>query len=88
MDIQKDVKATGHQIPAFIAGTEMGELYDAMRVRWGGREPFCNAFDASLFYSLGVMHGIRQDRARRKQAAGATTGRHLCDSSRTATAGQ
>lgn len=36
MDIQKDVKATGHQIPAFIAGTEMGELYDAMRVRWGG----------------------------------------------------
>lgn len=39
MDIQKDVKATGHQIPAFIAGTEMGELYDAMRVRWGGVNP-------------------------------------------------
>ncbi len=76
MDIQNDVNATAYQVPAFMGGTEMGTLYLAMKERWGKREPFCNAFDASLFYRLGLMHGIRQERARRRRngAAGQAPG--------------
>jgi len=64
MDIQKEIKISEETPVVFFPGTEMGELYLAMVKRW--RMQGMNAFDASLFYSLGWAHGIRQERARRK----------------------
>ena len=36
MDIRKEVEISRYQYPVFIAGTEMDELYLAMKNRWGG----------------------------------------------------
>ena len=66
MDIQKEIRISEETTPVFFPGTEMGELYLAMVKRW--KTQGMNAFDASLFYSLGRVHGIRQERARRKAA--------------------
>lgn len=38
MDIWKEVEISGYQCVVFIAGTEMSELYLAMKNRWGGEE--------------------------------------------------
>ena len=38
MDIRREVEISRYQHPAFIAGTEMGELYLAMKNRWGGKK--------------------------------------------------
>lgn len=38
MDIRKEVEISRHQCVAFMAGTEMSELYLAMKNHWGGRE--------------------------------------------------
>lgn len=38
MDIRREVEISRYQHPAFIVGTEMGELYLAMKNRWGGVE--------------------------------------------------
>lgn len=65
MDIQKEIRITEKTVPVFFNNTEMGELYKAMKKRW--KMQGINAFDASLFYSLGRVHGIREERARRKQ---------------------
>lgn len=66
MDIQKEIKISEKTTPVFLPGTEMGELYRAMVKRW--KLHAIDAFDASLFYSLGRAHGIHQERARRKEA--------------------
>ncbi|WP_227149169.1 hypothetical protein [Lacrimispora sp. 210928-DFI.3.58] len=68
MNIQEEVKISGHQTVVFWAGTEMGDLYNAMVERWRlyGVDR-CGAFGASLFYNLGRIQGIRDERARRKK---------------------
>ena len=66
MDIQKEIKISEETTPEFFPGTELGELYLAMVKRW--KMQGMNAFDASIFYNLGRVHGIRQERARRKAA--------------------
>ena len=66
MDIQKEIKISEETTPVFFPGTEMWGLYLAMVKRW--KMQGMNAFDASLFYTLGRVHGIRQERARRKAA--------------------
>lgn len=66
--IERDVNISRYQNVVFIKGTELGDLYEAMRKRWTDKnERFCNAFDASLFYNLGFVHGVREERARRKR---------------------
>lgn len=64
MDIQKEIRITEYSVPAFFAGTEMEELYKTMVRRWGMDT---GAFDASIFYNLGYVHGKRAERARRKK---------------------
>ena len=65
--IERDVNISQYQNVVFIKGTELGDLYEAMRKRWTDKKGcFCNAFDASLFYNLGFVHGVREERARRK----------------------
>lgn len=62
------VEVSRYQSVVFIKGTELGDLYDAMRKRWANKDGcFCGAFDASLFYSLGFVHGVQAERARRKR---------------------
>ena len=68
MDIQKEIKVSEKQPVLFIAGTEFGEFYKAMEQHWKrpgkqGRDPLM----ASLFYSMGRVHRIREERARRKR---------------------
>lgn len=80
MDIRREVEISRYQHPAFIVGTEMGELYLAMKNRWGWKkEPFCSAFDASLFYSLGVRHGIQKERERNKRRRQKSSGRETME---------
>lgn len=66
MDIQKEIKISEETPVVFLPDTEMRELYRAMVKRW--KLHAIDAFGASLFYSLGWAHGIRQERARRKAA--------------------
>lgn len=68
MDIQKEIKISEKQPVAFIANTELGEFYKAMRQRWARPGEECDIFITSLFYSMGRTHGIREERARRKAA--------------------
>lgn len=66
MDIQKEIKISEKTTPVFLPDTEMGELYRAMVKRW--KLHAIDAFGASIFYNLSRVHGIRQERARRKAA--------------------
>ncbi len=70
LDIQKEIKISEKQPVAFIANAELGEFYKAMRQRWARPGEECDIFIASLFYSMGRTHGIREERARRKAARG------------------
>ena len=71
LDIQEEIRIFRKQPVAFIANQELGELYTAMQQRWQRPgEQGCGAFMASLFYSMGRIHGIREERARRKSASG------------------
>lgn len=80
MDIRKEVEISRYQRVVFIAGTEMSELYLAMKNRWEGvREPFCSAFDASLFYNLGVRHGIQKERERNKRRRQKSSGKEVME---------
>ena len=66
MNIQKEVKISGYQPTMFIADTESAELYKSMVQYWRLDRNHCSVFAASLFYNLGRVHGIREERARRK----------------------
>lgn len=67
MNIQKEIEISKHQQTVFYPDTELGELYDAMVRHWKSVQNSCNlAFTASLFYNLGRVHGIREERARRR----------------------
>ena len=69
LDIQKEIEISKHQPVAFIANTELGELYKEMKQHWvrAGVQGY-DSFMASVFYNLGRTHGIREERARRKAA--------------------
>lgn len=67
MNIQKEIQISKYQKVSFAENTELGELYDAMREYWRLDRDHCEVFKASIFYSLGRVHGIREERARRKR---------------------
>lgn len=68
MDKQKEIEISKHQPAVFMSGTEMGELYKAMFQYWGRtEEQRRSSFMASLFYGIGRVHGVREERARRKR---------------------
>lgn len=63
-DIAKDIEISKHQGVVFFKDTPLGELYDAFEKEWNlERAPF----EASIFYNLGRVHGIRGERAKRKE---------------------
>lgn len=66
MNIQEELRISKYQPMTFFAGTEMGELYEAMVKHWRlYGEDKGGAFAASLFYNLGRVQGIREERTRR-----------------------
>lgn len=65
MDIQKEIEISEYQPIVFRKGTEMGNLYKAI-VKYDNLK--VGPLTASIFYNLGRVHGIRQERARRKAA--------------------
>lgn len=67
MDIQKEIEISKYQPVVFCKDTELGNLYEVMVQRWNLEKPGRNAFASSLFYNLGRVHGIREERARRKR---------------------
>lgn len=70
MNIQEELRISGYQSVAFMADTDMRDLYRAMVEHWClSEEGYGGAFAASMFYNLGRVHGIRDERARRKGRA-------------------
>lgn len=67
MDIQKEIEISGHLPVVFTPDTELRELFETIVER--KKLKVC-PFAASIFYNLGRVHGIRQERARRKNATG------------------
>ena len=65
MDIQKEIEISKHQPVVFYEGSELGNLYKAIIEYFKVQE--IDAFATSTFYNLGRIHGIREERARRKQ---------------------
>ncbi len=68
MNISEEVRISKHQPVVFLFNTEYGELYEAMKRHWRLDRDNCPVFAASLFYNLGRVHGIREERARRKSS--------------------
>ena len=64
LDIDEEVKIAGHQAVVFWKGTKLGDLYSAIIEHW---KLNVGPFEASIFYNLGHIHGIREERARRKK---------------------
>lgn len=65
MNIQKEIQISEHQPVKFCADSDLYELYKALIQRWKLNSAREGAFAASVFYNLGRVHGIRQERARR-----------------------
>lgn len=63
MNITEEVKIPGYRILFFM---ENPELYEAMREYWEMDRDNCEVFAASLFYELGRVHGVREERARKR----------------------
>ncbi len=64
----RDVEISKYQSVVFIKGTELSDLYEAMKKKWyriGGE--FAEPFSASLFFNIGYIYGVRAERAKRKK---------------------
>ena len=77
MDIRREVEISRYQHPAFIVGTEMGELYLAMKNRWGWKKS--HFVVRSMQASLGVRHGIQKERERNKRRRQKSSGREAME---------
>lgn len=69
MNISEEVRISEYQHVVFIAESELAELYDAMSEHWRLDRDDCKVFAASIFYNLGRVHGIREERAKKKARA-------------------
>ena len=63
MEFTKEFEISKYQPVVFFKGTPMGDLYEAI-VK--DTHLNCGPFSASIFYNLGRVQGIREERARRK----------------------
>ena len=63
-DITKELEISRHQKTVFISGTPLGALYTEFTQTW---DMSCAPFAASIFYNLGRVHGIQEERAKRKK---------------------
>ena len=63
LDFEKDVEISKYQAVEFCTDTELHGFYLAIVKRWNLN---VGAFAASMFYAIGRIYGIREERARRK----------------------
>lgn len=63
MEFTKEIEISKYQPVVFFKGTPMGDLYEAMIK---DADLNCGPFAASVFYNLGRVQEIREERARRK----------------------
>lgn len=63
-DIEKELKISRKQTVVFFKNTPLGDLYKAFEQALNRKfDPFA----ASVFYNLGKVHGIREERSKRKE---------------------
>ena len=70
MDIQEELRINKHQPLYGFAGTDIGDIYNVIinDCKTHGWNPANNIqYLMDQAYSLGLMHGKRKERARRKQ---------------------
>ena len=77
MDFEKDVEISKYQTVEFGTDTELHGLYLALVKRWNLD---VGMFAASMFYDIGRIHGIREERARRKGKKHKRVPERNCDS--------
>ena len=70
MDIQEEMKINAYQPTYGTEGTDIGNIYNAIikdckALGWNPANSIPYLMDQA--YSLGLMHGKRKERARRKQ---------------------
>ena len=63
-DIEKELKISANQPVVFVKDTPLGDLYEAFEQALNRK---CDPFAASVFYNLGEVHGIREERSQRKE---------------------
>lgn len=63
-DIEKELKISKKQLAVFFKDTPLGDLFEAFERDLGYE---CSPFAASVFYNLGKVHGIREERSKRKK---------------------
>lgn len=63
-DIEKELRISKQQTVVFFKDTPLGDLFEAFEQDLGYK---CNPFAASVFYNLGKVHGIREERLKRKK---------------------
>nr|DAF07152.1 MAG TPA: hypothetical protein [Caudoviricetes sp.] len=63
-DIEKELKISRKQTVVFLKNTSLGDLYEAFEQALNRK---CDPFAASVFYNLGKVHGIREERSKRKE---------------------
>ena len=61
--IKDDLKINRYQPTVGANGSELGEVFDMYMQEYGNSQFIC-----SLAYTLGKIHGKREERARRKKA--------------------
>ena len=66
MDIQTELAISENQPLSFAKALELRPLFDAFIEHWE-LDSSDMRFAACVFYDLGRIHGIRQERARRKK---------------------
>lgn len=67
INVDEEIRILEYQPVVFWAGTELGNLYAAIAEKWNLKETGRTVFIASGFYNLGRIHGIREERTRRKK---------------------
>ena len=63
-ELARELEISANQRIVFFEGTPLRNLYEAVVRKWSLK---CDPFAASTFYSIGVAHGIRKERARSKK---------------------
>lgn len=63
-DIAKELEISRKQTVVFRRNTPLGDLYEAFEQALNCK---CDPYVASVFYNLGKVHGIREERSKRRK---------------------
>lgn len=63
-DIAKELEISRKQTAVFWENTPLGDLHEAFEQDLNRK---CDPYVASVFYNLGKVHGIREERPKRRK---------------------